>query len=56
MKVKILESGTIGDLEHKINLFCDEIESKRDHIVEIKYKIFLRNGIGNIYNAMIIYE
>lgn len=55
MKVKIFESGTIDDLENKINLFCKDIE-KNGYVSNIKYKVFQRNGIGTIYNAMILYR
>lgn len=47
MKVKIFESGTIDDLENKINLFCKDIE-KNGYVSNIKYKVFQRNGIGTI--------
>lgn len=56
MKVKILESGTIGDLENKINLFCKDIDMEYGYVLDIKYKVFQRNGIGTIYNAMIMYK
>lgn len=56
MKVKILESGTIGDLENRINLFCKDIGMEYSIVLDIKYKVFQRSGIGTIYNAMIMYK
>lgn len=52
MKVKIIEDSDYRTLEYKINQFVRDVQ-----VIEIKYKIFNRNGIcSNVYNAMIMYE
>lgn len=51
MKVEIIEDNNHTNLEWKINNFIKNIK-----VVDIKYKIFNRSGISNMYNAMIMYE